>query len=319
MSLTYFSMGAEMALVEYLYVDEKRLDTYFEQISSPVTYDKVPMWNAEIGLTGPKAGGAQQRFARPFTTHEKISKLTEYLEDKGHVEYGRSSGKKEGTTFRIETCQAKRVFIPPDRGQPPDVGALNVWISAVPRTREELKAILERRGEWAEDRWSPGPGNLYLLEAYQHSDSYSHGERLSPFSTISIMMGDYVDDHSPLYFRDLLRPEFNGLFNPDWVDLDAADKIDPGVKAEVEKSDLLPDERKTSLYHALAFASYFLIDPAEALAQIPGAQIAPERRIRTLYRVRKAYPEAELAWNYGQWDIATFGYPIFIAEDTDPV
>jgi len=109
-------MGAEMALVEYLYVDEKRLDTYFEQISSPVTYDKVPMWNAEIGLTGPKAGGAQQRFARPFTTHEKISKLTEYLEDKGHVEYGRSSGKKEGTTFRIETCQAKRVFIPQTAG-----------------------------------------------------------------------------------------------------------------------------------------------------------------------------------------------------------
>ncbi len=31
-----------MALVEYLYVDDKRLDSYFEQISSPVTYDKVP-------------------------------------------------------------------------------------------------------------------------------------------------------------------------------------------------------------------------------------------------------------------------------------
>ena len=33
-----------MALVKYLYVDERRLDAYFEQISSPVTYDKVLVW-----------------------------------------------------------------------------------------------------------------------------------------------------------------------------------------------------------------------------------------------------------------------------------
>ncbi len=33
-----------MPLVEYLYVDERRLDAYFEQISSPVTYDKVLVW-----------------------------------------------------------------------------------------------------------------------------------------------------------------------------------------------------------------------------------------------------------------------------------
>ena len=47
-----------MSLIEYVYVDEKRLDAYFEQISSPVTYDKVPEWNADISITGPKAGGS---------------------------------------------------------------------------------------------------------------------------------------------------------------------------------------------------------------------------------------------------------------------
>jgi hypothetical protein len=35
--------------------------------------------------------------------------------------------------------------------------------------------------------------------------------------------------------------------------------------------------------------------------------------------VRAYFTETELAWNYGQWDLATFGYPIFIAEDTDPI
>jgi hypothetical protein len=137
-----------MPLVEYLYIDEERLNTYFEQISSPVRYDKIPMWNAEISLTGPKAGGAQQRFARPYTTHEKISELTEYLKDEGLVAYGRASTEDNLERFRIETCQAKRVFIPPDHGQPPEVGALKLWISAVPRTREEMEAILERGEEF---------------------------------------------------------------------------------------------------------------------------------------------------------------------------
>jgi hypothetical protein len=68
----------------------------------------------------------------------------------------------------------------------------------------------------------------------------------------------------------------------------------------------------------MRFFSYFLVDPAGALAQI-GAQVGPERRIHTLYRVRVVFPEEELAWLFGQWETGTFGYPIFIAEDTDPV
>jgi hypothetical protein len=59
--------GDRMALVEYLYVDEERLDTYFQQISSPVTYDKVPVWEASLTITSPGAKGSQQRFARPYT------------------------------------------------------------------------------------------------------------------------------------------------------------------------------------------------------------------------------------------------------------
>jgi len=70
-----------MALKEYLYIDERRLNSYFEQISSPVKYDKVPVWKASISLTGPNAEGQQARFARPYTKHEKIEKLNEYVID----------------------------------------------------------------------------------------------------------------------------------------------------------------------------------------------------------------------------------------------
>jgi hypothetical protein len=178
MLLTLLSIGGggEMALVEYLYVDEKRLDTYFEQVSSPVTYDKVPEWNAEIGLTGPKGGGKQTRFARPYTVHEKISKVTEYLEDEGLVDYERPGAGAKGASgvgemFRLEKCRAKRVLIPPDSGQPKEVGALNVWISAVPRTPEEIRAIFERDGKSGDFDPFNSPGNLYLLEDAQHPDS----------------------------------------------------------------------------------------------------------------------------------------------------
>jgi hypothetical protein len=43
-------------LTEYLYCDEHSLDSYFEQISHPVAYDKVPVWKAALSLTGPTAG-----------------------------------------------------------------------------------------------------------------------------------------------------------------------------------------------------------------------------------------------------------------------
>ena len=50
-----------MSLIEYIYIDKSRIDGYFEQISDPVRYDKVPVWNASLGLTGPRAEASQTR------------------------------------------------------------------------------------------------------------------------------------------------------------------------------------------------------------------------------------------------------------------
>ncbi|MDV3352755.1 hypothetical protein QGP82_29045 [Leptothoe sp. LEGE 181152] len=67
-------------LIEYIYIDHKRLDSYFEQISeSPIAYDKVPTWKGGVGLTNLGSEVTQSRFPRPFTTHEKVSNLLEYL------------------------------------------------------------------------------------------------------------------------------------------------------------------------------------------------------------------------------------------------
>jgi hypothetical protein len=283
-----------MALVEYLYVDEERLDTYFEQISSPVTYDKVPMWNAEIGLIGPKAGGTQQRFARPFTVHEKISKLTKYLEDEGLVGYGRAGEQdakvatEDRKLFRIETCRAKRVFIPPDHGQPPEVGALNVWISAVPLT----KAIKEKTVF--------APGNLYLLEDDRRRNDQPKVPYMSAYSVVTLMLDQGIGAED-LPTREEYREAIESKGGPLPMYFDNLEF--PFRDAE--------EPRKKSFFR------YFFLDPVQAFAHL-GAQIGPERRIRTLYRVRVQFPEYELQlWH--RYDIATFAYPIFIAEDTDPV
>jgi len=68
-----------MAIVEYLYVDEARLNSYVSQIEGGlVSYDKVPIYDAELSFTGPKAKATQQRFPREKTTHEKIEVLRSY-------------------------------------------------------------------------------------------------------------------------------------------------------------------------------------------------------------------------------------------------
>ena len=56
-------------LIDYLFIDHRRLDSYFEQISeSPVAYDKVPTWKGGVGLTNLGSEVTQTRFPRPFTT-----------------------------------------------------------------------------------------------------------------------------------------------------------------------------------------------------------------------------------------------------------
>jgi hypothetical protein len=195
-----------MALVEYLYVDEQRLDTYFEQISSPVTYDKVPTWNAEIGFTGPKAGGAQQRFARPYTTHEKIAKFTEYLEDEGLVGHGRATEdvvQDPKELFRLETCLAKRVFIPKEQLDS-NRGGLSLWISLMDRS--------SLQGWWQEqsDRSVLPPGNLFLLEDYRADDSL-YVPVFSTYSVLDLLIDEpeRLDEQERQFGREVSLRQFS--------------------------------------------------------------------------------------------------------------
>jgi hypothetical protein len=169
-----------MGLLEYLYVDEKRLDSYFEQISSPITYDKIPTWKISLNLTGPTVEGGHERQSRQFTKHEKITTLLKHLEKNGLVDTYRPSGRERWDTaqvFRLETCRALRVFIPPKPESSSSFSGLGLWISYAPHPKH--------------NRLEGGPptGALYLLEDFRHDDS-NFVDYLSSFSALYVLIDE---------------------------------------------------------------------------------------------------------------------------------
>jgi hypothetical protein len=107
-----------MTFAEYIYIDKRRLNSYFEQISPPVKYDKVSAWSIEVGLTGPKGQGTQARMGRPFTEHEKITLLfgdltrhsTEHLPNV--MDAVRRSWPGDWAGFAFESLKTRRVVLP---------------------------------------------------------------------------------------------------------------------------------------------------------------------------------------------------------------
>src|SRR5690349_10330233 len=104
-----------MTLVEYLYVDTRRLDTYLDQFAAPVAYDKVPTWKAGIGLTGPEATVSQDRHPRTRTMHEKAELLLKHIQKTAEMSQGRLRAADleldSPQPFRMETCIATRAFM----------------------------------------------------------------------------------------------------------------------------------------------------------------------------------------------------------------
>lgn len=168
-----------MPLLEYLYIDERRLNTYFQQISDPQFYDKIPYLEANISLTGPKAKIGQTQYPRDFTTHEKIVKLIRHLKQNHDVYcHEHYESKLDCTTpFHLETFQATRVFIPPNQNYQETLTEFNgirLWISFQPNKTSEHNAC-----------------TLYLLEDTRESDGEGNVETISAYSSLHMLLHHY--------------------------------------------------------------------------------------------------------------------------------
>ncbi len=163
------------SLSEYLYVDEKRLNTYIEQIRSPITFDKIPQWSVELSITGPKAGGAQAKHIRPLTTHEKLDILVDYLRTKHELSEQRPKWRGD-SVFYLETCEAVRVVIPFSALLPSDNSSdVALWISPA---------------NWLEtqSRYAPH-GSLVLIEDYNQNND-TPWNKWSGYSALMLFAAD---------------------------------------------------------------------------------------------------------------------------------
>lgn len=180
-----------MPITEYLYIDERRLNSYFEQITSPVAYDKVPVWNTGLSMIGPKAEGTQARFPRPYTSHEKLTELEQYLRENRELGEGRSKGfdardrTDRDKAFRIEECRSRRVYVPGKSTNSQDYPGLAIWISLGWGKRYE------------------GVGNLYLLEALPRGDRGF--DVWSGYSALSIMLEEAEEEFNSSVIAEKLH------------------------------------------------------------------------------------------------------------------
>lgn len=152
---------------EYLYIDENRIVTYHDQCSSPVAYDKVPMWKVSLGLTNAGVEGQQSCVPRQRTLHEKIEEVRKHLHEAGLLKIGRIDGGYRETNkavFGHEVLNARRLRF--RKTEPP----LCLWYSD-----DEVPSEVERPGK-----------AIFLIEDYR-SDDHKHPDRFSGYSSLMLL------------------------------------------------------------------------------------------------------------------------------------
>jgi len=146
-SKSYFSKS----IVEYIFLDLNRIDSYAEQIGSSFAYDKVPQWGSELSITGPKVQTLQGRHKRALHTHEKIENIIKYL-DKHKLLYNKRPTLKRGSIYNdfdrkdklfvLESFLASKVTIP-HKTNGMHFSDINMWFSLEIGDEKNMLCLLE--------------------------------------------------------------------------------------------------------------------------------------------------------------------------------
>ena len=161
-------------LMEYLFVDIIRLESYISQIKGAVKYDKVPTLAASISATGPQIKFSRSKIPLKWTYHEMIMELLDYLEKSDKMDKERYDPEVLGGSskpFCHETCIVRKVIIPRKKNK-----GLTLWISMSP--------------EKSSNKAHPNAGPLYLIESYIGIES-EFVQNMSGFSALKYLFLDY--------------------------------------------------------------------------------------------------------------------------------
>jgi len=170
-------------LAEYLFLDKPRIERYFQQLSEPVKYDKLPVWKIALSLTGPAVEGTQTHPGREFSFQEKLQKVLDHIQGNGLLSGVRPSlfneaGREfhsEKTPFIAETLSARQARIERE-GK-----ILTIWVSLQPNTFS------------SDNRFQPTA--LYLIEDFRGDDEFP--SMRSAYSSLWLLAGELRWTNSP--------------------------------------------------------------------------------------------------------------------------
>lgn len=262
-------------LREYLYVDDRRVNSYLEQISSTDTYDRVP--SLQFGVSGD--GNPSMRFEyskqrRPKNQHALVTELVSHLDRRGKLgrarpRWGDSSEADPEPTFVLETCEAVKVLFPDTKG---DAGSgVVAWLS-----------------EWPTDRRAHAlrPAGVLCMIEDATSDDRVHRASFSSYSWLLALLHQLHLQPT----RTALAAQFSFAQDGEY-----------GFDLLAAHHELHPD------------AAVFRPNPVQWLKQ-KGCVVSPEpRRVTALYRIRnQSTDEIATVTLPENFTISTFAYAIAV-------
>lgn len=266
---------------EYIFIDRTRLQSYFEQLSSPNELTKtfkIPSWSASLTSKGPEIGVELSPQKRELTVYEKIKVVKKYLTEKHllassteALNYQDIKDENSEPYFVLSRLEARRVLIPiQDNESLAGLDYFAIWIG--------------------EDQF-PNRGNfdLYLIEMSPSPDNIGRLRKQSEYSALQFLLFDI--EQKSLELRKTLLGDID---------------IPPN-------SSKFPKEKRDRCYELCAD---FTSNPYEYLNKM-GAKIGPLKTIDCLYRTREIF--ASIGYNENSnvvtgYQTGVIGYPLYITE-----
>ena len=131
---------------DYLFIDDKRLNSYLSQVSSTDSIRRAPSLALSMSHSGPSVSAGLTHEYREKTDHEKLCELIKYLERSKQIAHNRPSVIKESgdyvniPNFVIEECEACRILIPSTKNSN-NMEGIVIWVSEWPLERDTHSLI----------------------------------------------------------------------------------------------------------------------------------------------------------------------------------
>lgn len=291
-------------------MDEERLNSYFEQVSDPVTYDEVHEMRSKASMTGLSLTQRVGKSGRPHTVNEKISTFVEFLEQEEIITTHRpitSLPKYSPTSdkfFRLERMTAKRGRIPSPKNND-SVDALWVWVSEYSETAptQVPESFSEPIASNISSEESPLGPLILVEEATRPTDT---SDRFSGVSTIRAILESRRTVSDTYEDMDDLR-DSAGQYYDNYDNLDDINSLEEFERKHEDRA--LCGLKDTNLDISFEDKRLQEMDDESALGVLSevGAEFGRKREIVAVYTL-------ELVFNDIKNDLAvtSFGYPLVI-------